>query len=162
MRLDEKIGQLLLVTYYGGFIPSESDAYRELVHQVEQNHVGGFIVVTRGSPLGIVESEVYPTAVLANQLQRHAKIPLLIAADFERGTALRLREGTSFPDAMAVAAGGTPTEGFTGGGITPLGARAAGGHWVFSPGSHDNNHSHHPLPYIPVLRADTASLAAAC
>src|SRR3989442_4522520 len=148
MRLDEKIGQLLLVTYYGGFIPSESDAYRELVHQVEQNHVGGFIVVTRGSPLGIVESEVYPTAVLANQLQRHAKIPLLIAADFERGTALRLREGTSFPDAMAVAAAGTPKDAYTMGGITPLEARPAGGHLIFSPVAHVNSNTRNPIIHI--------------
>jgi len=159
MMLDEKIGQLLLVTYYGGFISSESDAYRELVHQVDQNHVGGFIVVTRGSPLGIVESEVYPTAVLANQLQRHAKIPLLIAADFERGTALRLREGTSFPDAMAVAAAGTPKDAYTMGRITALEARAAGVHWIFAPVADVNSNPDNPIINIRSFGEDSQRVA---
>jgi len=71
-----------------------------------------FINITQGSPLGIVKSQAYPTAVLTNQLQAKAKLPLLIGADFERGAAMRLDEGTSFPTAMALAAAeirATPT-----------------------------------------------------
>src|SRR2546428_13681881 len=46
MMLDEKIGQLLLVTYYGGFISSANDAYPETRRQVEEYHVGGVNVVS--------------------------------------------------------------------------------------------------------------------
>ena len=67
---------------------------------------------TRG-PLGIERSQVYPTAVLTNELQRRAKIPLLIGADFEAGTGMRLDEGTSFPSAMAIAATGDPKLAYT-------------------------------------------------
>ena len=49
---------------------------------------------THGSPLGIVKDQAYPTAVLANMLQSKSKLPLLIGADFERGTAQRQDEGT--------------------------------------------------------------------
>jgi len=105
MTVDEKIGQLLFTTYHGSFTATDSDAYKQLVHDVQDLHVGGFIVITHGSPVGIVKSQAYPTAVLANQLQSKSKLPLLIGADFERGTAMRYDEGTSFPTAMAVAAG---------------------------------------------------------
>src|SRR6266704_4065255 len=104
MTVDEKIGQLLFTTYHGSFTSTDSPAYEQLLHDVQDLHVGGFIVITHGSPLGIVKSQAYPTAVLANQLQAKSKLPLLIGADFERGTAMRYDEGTSFPTAMAVAA----------------------------------------------------------
>src|SRR5207253_11272379 len=92
MTVDEKIGQLLFTTYHGGFTATDSPAYQQLLHDVQDLHVGGFIVITHGSPLGIVKSQAYPTAVLANQLQTKSKLPLLIGADFERGTAMRSEE----------------------------------------------------------------------
>ncbi len=145
MTVEEKLGQLLAVYYFGGFVSTESEAYRQLLQQVEQNHVGGFIVQTRGTPLGIDRSQVYPTAVLANQLQSHAKVPLLIGADFERGTAMRLEEGTSFPFAMAVAAAGSPQDAYTVGKVTALEARAAGVHWVFAPVADVNSNPENPI-----------------
>lgn len=145
MTLEEKLGQLLVVYYFGGFLSSESEQYKELLRQVEKNHVGGFVVQTRGSPLGIERSQVYPTAVLANELQRHAKIPLLVTADFERGTAMRLDEGTSFPHAMAVAATGSAQDAYTMGKITALEARAAGVHCVFAPVADVNINPDNPI-----------------
>src|SRR2546427_6123945 len=112
--VDEKIGQLLFTTYHGSFTATDTAAYRQIVHDVTDLHVGGFINITQGSPLGIVKSQAYPTAVLNKQLQAKSKLPLLVGADFERGTAMRLGEGTSFSTAMAVAAGGQPKEARTG------------------------------------------------
>ena len=126
MTLQEKLGQLLMVPYYGGFTSEESPEFLELRRQVEQNHVGGLMLHTRASPLGIERSEAYPAAAVANLLQRRAKIPLLVSGDFERGTAMRLKEGTSFPHAMAVAATGRPEDAYTMGRITALEARAIG------------------------------------
>src|SRR5258708_36590586 len=108
MSVDEKVGQLLFTTYHGSLTATDTAAYRQTMHDVTDLHVGGFINITHGSPLGIVKSQAYPTAVLNNQLQANSKLPLLIGADFERGTAMRLDEGTSFPTAMALAAGGHP------------------------------------------------------
>ena len=93
MSVDEKIGQLLFTTCHGSFTAVDSAAYQQIMHDVNDLHVGGFINVTQGSPLGIVKSQAYPTAVLNNQLQSKSKLPLLIGADFERGTAMRLDEG---------------------------------------------------------------------
>jgi beta-N-acetylhexosaminidase len=145
MTVDEKIGQLLFTTYHGSFTATDSPAYEQLLHAVQDLHVGGFIVITHGSPLGIVKSQAYPTAVLANQLQAKSKLPLLIGADFERGTAMRYDEGTSFPTAMAVAAGGNPRDAYTMGKITALEARATGVQWVYAPDSDVNNNPGNPI-----------------
>src|SRR6059058_2848011 len=145
MTVDEKIGQLLFTTYHGSLTATDSDTYKQLLHDVQDLHVGGFIVITHGSPLGIVKSQAYPSAVLANQLQSKSKLPLLIGADFERGTAMRYDEGTSFPTAMAVAAGGNPKDAYTMGKITASEARATGVHWVYAPDSDVNNNPANPI-----------------
>jgi hypothetical protein len=120
MTLDEKIGQLFAVWCYGSFLSAESLEYKDLLRDVEEKHIGSFAIQTQGSPLGIERSQVYPTAVLVNTLQSHAKVPLLIAADFERGTSMRIDEGASFPHSMAVAATRRPEDAYTVGKITAL------------------------------------------
>src|SRR5580700_8342976 len=76
MSLREKLGQMLMPYYFGGFTSTESASYKELLHQVEDNHVGGFILGTQRGALGIERSQVYPTAALTNELQKRAKTPL--------------------------------------------------------------------------------------
>ena len=145
LSAEEKVGQLLFTTYHGSFTPTDSAAYAEMLHDVETLHVGGFINATEPSPLGIVKSQAYPTAVLSNQLQAKSKLPLLIGADFERGTAMRLDEGTSFPTAMALAAAGNPRDAYTMGKVTALEARAVGIHWIYAPDSDVNNNPDNPI-----------------
>ena len=145
MSVEEKVGQLLFTTYHGSFRASDSAAYADMMRDVEQLHVGGFINITQGSPLGILKSQVYPTVVLNNQLQSRSKLPLLIGADFERGTAMRLDEGTSFPTAMAVAATGNPKDAYTVGKVTALEARAAGIQWIYAPDSDVNSNPANPI-----------------
>ena len=145
MTLDEKIGQLVMVFYFGGFTSAESDAYQELLRQVEQNHAGGLVISTRPGLLGTERSQVYPAAAMANALQRRAKVPLLVGADFERGTAMRLEDGTEFPPAMAVAATGEPKLAYEMGRITALESRAMGVHWVFAPVADVNSNPANPI-----------------
>src|SRR6202035_5109938 len=145
MSVEEKVGQLLFTTYHGSFTPTDSAAYAQMMHDVEEPHVGGFINVTQGSPLGFLKSQAYPSAVLSNQLQAKSNLPLLIGADFERGTAMRLDEGTSFPTAMALAAAGNPKDAYTMGKITALEARAVGIQWIYAPDSDVNNNPDNPI-----------------
>jgi len=159
MTLDEKVGQVIFTTYHGSFTPTDAPAYAEMMRDVEQLHVGGFINITQGSPLGVVKSQAYPTAVLANQLQAKSKLPLLIGADFERGTAMRLDEGTSFPTAMALAAAGHPKDAYTMGKITALEARAVGVQWVYAPVSDVNNNPDNPIINIRSFGEDPAKVA---
>jgi beta-glucosidase-like glycosyl hydrolase/CubicO group peptidase (beta-lactamase class C family) len=145
MTVEEKVGQLLFATYHGSFTSTDSAAYAQMMHDVEQLHVGGFINVTQGSPLGFLKSQAYPSAVLSNQLQAKSKLPLLIGADFERGTAMRLEEGTSFPTAMALAAAGNPKDAHLMGKITALEARAVGIQWIYAPDADVNSNSGNPI-----------------
>jgi beta-N-acetylhexosaminidase len=145
MTLEEKVGQLLFTTYHGSFTATDSDAYAQMMHDINDLHTGGFITITHGSPLGIVKGQAYPTAALANELQTKSKLPLLIGADFERGTAMRQDEGTSFPTAMAVAAAGNPKDAYTMGKITALEARAVGVQWIYAPVCDVNNNPGNPI-----------------
>src|SRR5229473_592289 len=159
MTVDEKIGQLLFATYHGSFTSTDAAAYQQILHDVNDLHVGGFINVTHGSSLGIVKSQTYPTAVLNNQLQSKSKLPLLIGADFERGSAMRLDEGTSFPTQMAIAAGGDPRDAYTMGKITALEARQAGVHWIYAPVADVNNNPGNPIINTRSFGEDSARVA---
>jgi beta-N-acetylhexosaminidase len=159
MSVEEKIGQLLFTTYHGSFTPADAPAYEQMMHDVKQLHVGGFINVTESSPLGIVKSQAYPTAVLTNQLQAASKLPLLIGADFERGTAMRLDEGTSFPTAMAVAAAASPKDAYAIGKITALEARAVGIQWIYAPDADVNNNPGNPIINTRSFGEDPAKVA---
>lgn len=145
MSLAEKLGQLLMVPFFGRFTSTDGPEYRELLRAVEEQHVGGFMLATRVGPQGIARAQVYPTAEVTNNLQDHAQIPLLFGADFERGTVMRLEEGTSFPHAMAVAATGTPQDAYEVGRITALEACAAGVHWIFAPDADVNSNPANPI-----------------
>jgi beta-N-acetylhexosaminidase len=159
MTLRQKLGQMLMPYYFGAFTSTDSAEYKELLHQVEANDVGGFILGTIRGPLGIERSQVYPSAVLTNELQRHAKIPLLIGADFESGAGMRIDEGTSFPSAMAVGATNDPKLAYTMGKVTALEARAAGVQWIFAPDSDVNNNPDNPIINIRSFGEDPQRVA---
>jgi beta-N-acetylhexosaminidase len=159
MSLREKLGQLLVVYYFGEFTSTESGEYKDLVRQVTENHVGGFILGTKRQPLGIERGGVYVAAVLANQMQKRAKVPLIVSADFERGTAMRLDEGTGFPYAMAVAAAGNPQDAYTVGKVTALEARAAGIQWIFAPDADVNDNPDNPIINVRSFGEDPLSVA---
>ena len=61
MTVQEKIGQLISVAVNATFLNQDSDAFRELKRQVEQNHVGG-IILFRGP--------VYESVMLMNRMQQ--------------------------------------------------------------------------------------------
>jgi len=145
MTLEEKLGQLLMIPFYGGFTPTEDDEFRELMRQVKQNRIGGLMLATRPGPIGLLRSRAYPSAMLINALQETAQVPLVVAADFERGTPMRLEEGTSFPHAMAVAATRNPADAYTVGRVTSVEARATGVPWIFAPVADVNSDPENPI-----------------
>jgi beta-N-acetylhexosaminidase len=159
MTTNEKIGQIVFPSYFGGYEAAASDTYKDLLSRVENDQVGGFILATRRGPRGVELSHVYDTAILTNRLQEAAKIPLLIGADFEHGTVMRVEEGTNFPDAMAVAAAGRPQDAYEEGRITAIEARAIGVHWVFAPVADVNSNPDNPIINIRSFGEDPQKVA---
>src|SRR5579872_3668189 len=145
MSLEEKLGQMLMLGYFGALTSTEGPEFGAIARHVTENHIGAVMVEARQEPLGLKRSQALPTAAIANLLQERAKIPLLIAGDFERGTAMRLEEGTSFPHAMAVAATGRTEDAYTVGRVTALEARAAGVPWIFAPVADVNSNPDNPI-----------------
>ncbi len=122
---EEKIGQLFIYPATGRFVNDESPDYRELVHQVKDNRVGGILWFLAG--------EVSETARLTRKLQEISRVPLLIAADLEAGVGMRFQETTYWPWPMAVAATGDPSLAERQGRIVAEEALAIGLNQIYAP-----------------------------
>jgi len=136
MSLEEKIGQLISVGINATFLNQDSDAYRSLKHQIEDNHVGGLI---------LFRGPVYESVILVNRMQQLAKYPLLISADLEAGAGMRFDDTINFPWNMAVAATGNPDYARRQGEVTAREARALGVQHVFAPVVDVNNNAANPV-----------------
>ncbi|MFQ5816445.1 MAG: glycoside hydrolase family 3 N-terminal domain-containing protein [Terriglobia bacterium] len=161
MTLEEKIGQLLMVGYHGAYASRDSETFARLVRQVEELHVGGLIVSTRRHrPAGFALSEIYAHANLTNRLQRRARIPLLVSADFERTAGFRIRNATGFPHNMTVGAAGKVEFAEQMGRIAAAEAKALGVHWIFAPVADVNNNPLNPIINIRSFGEDPDEVAA--
>ncbi|MFQ5663458.1 MAG: glycoside hydrolase family 3 N-terminal domain-containing protein [Terriglobia bacterium] len=160
MTLEEKIGQLLMVPYFGDFAATDSKEFLRLTRWVKEQRVGGFIVATRPrKPAGFERSEIYALAHLTNRLQEQTRIPLLVAADFERGASFRVQQATGFPHNMTVGASGDPQYAYWMGRIAASEARALGVHWLLAPVADVNNNPLNPIINIRSFGEDPAPVA---
>lgn len=92
MSLEQKIGQLFMVRAQSNLGPEHMDMLTKLV---KDQHIGG-ICFFKGTP--------YKQAVMTNQLQALATIPLLISIDGEWGVSMRLDSALIFPRQMTMGA----------------------------------------------------------
>jgi beta-N-acetylhexosaminidase len=150
MSLEEKIGQLISVGVNATFLNQDSDAYRSLKHQIEDNKVGG-IILFRGP--------VYESVILVNRMQELARYPLLISADLEAGAGMRFDDTVNFPWNMAVGATGNPEYARRQGEITAREARALGVQQIFAPVVDVNNNAANPVINVRSYGEDPADVA---
>jgi beta-glucosidase-like glycosyl hydrolase/CubicO group peptidase (beta-lactamase class C family) len=136
MTLEEKVGQVMMARTFGHYISTDSDEFEELARLVQERKIGG---------LALFQGDVYASAILLNKLQRLAKVPLLVAGDFERGVAMRVRRGTYFPDAMAIGATRNLDYAYKAGRAIGEEARAIGVHQNFAPVADINNNPDNPV-----------------
>jgi beta-N-acetylhexosaminidase len=150
MSLEEKIGQLISVGVNATFLNQDSDPYRELKRQIENNKVGG-IILFRGS--------VYESVILVNRMQQLARYPLLVSADLEAGSGMRFEDTVNFPWNMAVAATGNPDYARRQGEITAREARAMGVQQIFAPVVDVNNNAANPVINVRSYGEDAADVS---
>jgi beta-N-acetylhexosaminidase len=93
----------------------------------------------------LLRTEPYEAAELLNRLQKESKLPLIFAADFERGVSMRLMGTTVFPHAMAFGGDGKVEDAETFGRISAEEARAIGIHWNFFPDADVNSNPANPI-----------------
>jgi beta-N-acetylhexosaminidase len=135
------------------------DRYRDWV---TRQHIGG-VIVSIGPPLEV--------AAKLNVLQSLADVPLLVAADMERGPGQVLRTGTvlpygidnggatQFPPLMGLGAAGDERLVWELGRITAQEARAVGVHVAFAPVVDVNNNAANPIINVRSYGADAHLVA---
>jgi beta-N-acetylhexosaminidase len=145
LTLEEKVGQVFMIWCRASFLNVESPEYLELRDAMRKYKVGSFAMTVHTDGPLLVRSEPYEAAELLNRLQRDSKLPLLFAADFERGVSTRLMGTTNFPHAMAFGADGKIEDAENFGRITAQEARAIGVHWNFFPDADVNSNPANPI-----------------
>ena len=157
LTLREKAGQLIMPWVLGDFAPEGSASHDRIAQYVEEQGVGG-VIMSVGTPTDV--------AAKLNDLQRHARTPLLVAADLETGAGFRMRGAvhlpgridlggaTDFPPLMAVGATGDTSLAYEMGRITAIEARAIGVHVPFAPVLDVNNNPDNPIINVRSFGAD--------
>ena len=145
LSTEEKVGQLFVVWVRAKFLNVDSPEYLQLRESIHKYHLGGLTMTVPWDPPFLYRSQPYEAAELLNRLQQDSKLPLVIAADFERGVTMRLHGATEFPHAMAFGAAGKLEYAEAFGRITAQEARAIGVHWNFFPDADVNSNPANPI-----------------
>ena len=136
LTLREKIAQMVISNSLGENYDEESAEYKRLKKLCTNTKVGGFIFF-KGTSAGYSE--------LSNKLQRFSETPLLISADFERGTGMRVTDGTLFPNNMAIGAANNTELAYKMGLSIASETRALGIHQNYAPVCDVNNNPNNPI-----------------
>tara|TARA_Y100000590_G_scaffold428492_1_gene539882 strand:- start:2939 stop:5701 length:2763 start_codon:yes stop_codon:yes gene_type:complete len=136
LSLEEKVGQMFMVRYSGDFYRTDAFTFRNVKRLIAERHLGG-VIPYFGS--------VHGTIANLNELQSAAQIPLLVAADYERGVGQHLDGATLFPTNMAMAATGDADLAYEQGKVTAVEARAVGVHVTFAPVMDVNSNPDNPI-----------------
>lgn len=146
----DRIAQLVVPWVPGTYAAYDDEAFALARAWVDSLHVGG-LIVSVGSPLDV--------AAKLNDLQRRSPLPLLVAADFEGGTSIRLVGGTPFPPNMGVGATGSDSAAYEIGRITALEGRAVGVQLAFAPVADVNNNPANPIINVRSFGEDPAEVS---
>jgi len=145
LSVEEKIGQVFMIWCRASFLNEEAPEYLQWRDAMQKYHVGSFAMTVHVDGPFLLRSEPYEAAELLNRLQKDSKLPLLFAADFERGVPMRLQGATIFPHAMAFGADGKNEDAENFGRITAQEARAIGVQWNFFPDADVNSNPANPI-----------------
>jgi beta-N-acetylhexosaminidase len=160
LSLHDRIAQMIVVRGYGDYPNSENAEYRRFVRWIREDHVGGFIVAGRIRDGHVISAQPFEMVAFINHMQRLARTPLLVAADFERGASMRVAETARFPYFMAFGAAHDLAATKELGAATAHEARALGVNWVFAPDADVNNNPDNPIINVRSFGEDPQQVAA--
>lgn len=161
LSLEEKIGQLFMVrVIMPQFVNITSPGYQAWREQISRYHLGALLLTVPAEGPSLSKSEPYEIAMLINQLQHDNKVPLIMAADYERGLSMRLNGVTVFPHAMAFGAAGRPEFAEQFGRIVAEESRAIGVEWNLFPVVDVNSNPANPVINTRSFGEDPAQVSA--
>ncbi len=160
LTLREKVAQLIYIPFHGAAPNSRSREYRQFVKLVRDTRVGGLVLVNWNNGRLTQKAQPYTAGAFLNRMQRLARVPLMVAGDFERGASMRVDGTTVFPQAMAFGATGDPALTRFEGQVTAREARAVGVQWIFFPVADVNNNPDNPIINIRSFGEDPQQVAA--
>ncbi|MBN2667878.1 MAG: serine hydrolase [Bacteroidales bacterium] len=133
MSLEEKIGQLFMVAAYSN---KDIAHIEEIESLINNQHIGGLIFF-QGGPERQID--------LTNRYQGLAKVPLLIAGDWEWGLSMRLDSTIRFPRQMMLGAINNDSLLFAYGKEVAKEIKLMGAHINFAPVVDINNNAANPV-----------------
>ncbi|MEL6251613.1 MAG: glycoside hydrolase family 3 N-terminal domain-containing protein [Bacteroidota bacterium] len=133
MTLEEKIGQLFMVTTYSN---QEEKDYRYIESLIMRHKIGGLIFM-QGNPAKQVE--------LINRYQSLSDIPLMISMDAEWGLSMRLKQTRAYPRNMTLGAIKNDSLLYAMGKQMAKEMRRVGVHVNFAPVVDVNNNANNPV-----------------
>jgi beta-N-acetylhexosaminidase len=146
LSLEEKVGQMFMIRLaMPQFVNLRNPDYLNWLDQIERYHLGSVLLTVPAEGPSLSKSEPYEAAMLINQLQRASKLPLLVAADYERGLSMRLNGTTIFPHSMAFGAAAKPGFAEQFGRIVAQESRAIGVQWNLMPIADVNSNPANPV-----------------
>jgi beta-N-acetylhexosaminidase len=145
MSLNEKVGQLFSIWVRVQFLNDADPIFVQLREDIQKYHIGSVVMSVPVDGAVLLRNQPAVAAELLNRLQKSSELPLIVAADFERGVSMRLNGATVFPHAMAFGATGKTENAEAFGRITALEARAVGVHWNFFPDADVNSNPANPV-----------------
>jgi beta-N-acetylhexosaminidase len=160
LSLEEKIGQMFMVRLLAQFLDVRNPDYIKLHDEIDHYHLGSVLMTVPAEGPFLYKTGPYEAAMLVNQLQRDSHLPLIVAADFERGASMRLTGVTVFPHAMAFGAAGKPELAEQFGKIVAEESRAVGVEWNLFPDADVNSNPSNPIINTRAFGEDPAQVAA--
>ena len=145
MSPEEKVGQLFGIRVNAQFLNDADPIWLQLRDNLDKYHIGSLVMSVPVDGAVLLKSPPDVAAELLNRLQKSSRLPLIVAADFERGASMRLTGTTVFPHAMAFGATGKTENAEVFGRISALEARAIGVHWNFFPDADVNSNPANPI-----------------
>jgi beta-N-acetylhexosaminidase len=151
LTVDQKIGQMLMPgNSLGAFRNVDSDEFAKIRADVVDYHAGGYHVFG-GDPAAV--------ALIINEIQKLAKVPLLVADNFEGGVGYVLFGATRLPLGMAMGATGDERLAYEAAKLTAEEGRALGVNVNFYPVADVQNNPQNPIINIRAFGEDPASVS---
>jgi beta-N-acetylhexosaminidase len=161
LSLRQRVGQMVVWWLLGDYTNSRDATYAQMVSWIERDGIGG-ITMSLGTPVEV--------AAKVNDLQRRARVPLIIGSDLEPGLGrlegglfthylLETGGGTVMPPAMAIAATGRDEDAYDAARVIAREGRAVGIHMNYAPVVDVNNNPSNPVINTRSFGEDPARVA---